>query len=100
MNRELTVKRIYNLGNYQNIEFTDSIAEIPQEVMLDKDLLSLIRELQFLQLELDYREYAQTFEQVNQAKNIKDQIEMIMELRETKFDEFLNQLNDKIKGEK
>lgn len=66
MNRDLTVERTYALAQYQNIKLHDSITELPEEVLLNRELVSKIRYLQFLQLESDYRNYLKLVEMMSQ----------------------------------
>lgn len=57
MNRTISVQRIYNLGNFQNITLSDTIENIPEELALDSDVMSILRMLQFINLETEYRKY-------------------------------------------
>lgn len=65
MSRSLSVERLYSLGQYQNIKLFDSIDDLPDEVIFNKELVSEIRYLQFIQLELDLRKYLQLIERIH-----------------------------------
>lgn len=65
MNRSSTVKRLYPTERYGNIEFTDRLDDIPEEVCLNKDLLEGIRYLQMISMELAFRRYLDLIEKVH-----------------------------------
>ena len=64
MHRTLKTERIYNIGNYQNITFGDEFKNIPEEVMLNEDLMLNIRYLQFISMERAFRKYMQLYAKV------------------------------------
>lgn len=70
MNRTSSIKRLYWLGDYRNIEFSDVIDDIPEEVALNPELMGEIRLLQLLQVEWAYRQYHKMIEKLPYDKNI------------------------------
>jgi hypothetical protein len=63
MNREIGVKRLYSLGDYKNITFDDIIVEVPSELMFDTELVSQIKFLQLVSVEVAFRKYLNIMEQ-------------------------------------
>lgn len=57
MERSLRVKRIYSLGQYQNIELSDEIVNIPEEKATDERFVGLLTTLQLLNLERRLNKY-------------------------------------------
>lgn len=57
MNREIRVKRIFSLGNYQNIEIEDKISDIPEELVFKEAFISKIRNLLNLSIESQFQSY-------------------------------------------
>lgn len=57
MNRNLKVKRLYSLGDFKNIEFTDEICDIPEKFLLNKEVMENLSYLQLIRIELDYAKY-------------------------------------------
>lgn len=60
MNRNLTIQRIYSLGNYKNLQVTDSINDVPEELMLNEDFVRNLRLLQLLRCDQVYYDYITT----------------------------------------
>ena len=65
MNRSISLERIYNLGNYQNIQFSDTINNIPEDLALDSEFIRKLRYLQFLETETAYRRYIRLGEKLH-----------------------------------
>jgi len=59
MNRSLRIKRLYSLGNFKNIAIEDYIDELPQEIAFNEDLISKIRFLQMINVEIAYDTYVE-----------------------------------------
>lgn len=57
MNRSLTAERTYQVNNFEPVRLSDSINDLPDELALNNDLINKIRYLQFLNIEMNYREY-------------------------------------------
>jgi hypothetical protein len=55
--RQLTVNRLYTAGQYQNLTFTDSISEIPDELVFDEEFIKRISNVMMLRLDLQERKY-------------------------------------------
>jgi hypothetical protein len=57
MNRTLSVRRLYTLGDYKNITFEDTIAELPESIMLNPEITGELQYLQLINLEYSIRKY-------------------------------------------
>ena len=57
MNMNLKIKRIYNLGNYSNVEFTEELNEIPEKLLFNKEAMDKFRKLLMLNVEVSYNKY-------------------------------------------
>ena len=57
MNQNLKIKRIYNLGNYSNVEFTEELNEIPEKLLFNKEVMHKFRKLLMLNVERAYKNY-------------------------------------------
>ena len=57
MERNLKVRRIFNLGDYNNIEFTEEIVDIPEKFVLNKEVMQKLRRLLMLNIKSTYAEY-------------------------------------------
>jgi len=63
MNRTLKYERKFPMEQYGNVTFTDDIIELPEEVILNQELISKIRYLQMIDVELAYRTYVELYKQ-------------------------------------
>ena len=62
MNMNLKIKRIYNLGNYSNVEFTEELNEIPEKLLFNKEVMHKFRKLLMLNVEVSYKKYLELLE--------------------------------------
>lgn len=95
MNKSTTAKRIFSLGDYQNIEFTDTITEIPEELALNHDAMRLVRYLQLVDIEWSYIRYMKlraSTPKLTNIDSIEQAIEFIEEERTRTFNELLEQI--------
>jgi hypothetical protein len=90
MERSLKVKRIYAVGQYQNIEFTDEIVGIPENLALKEEVIDQISLLQLLRLEIQINKYSQLREKYANATPEKliallesDKKDLVQSLAET-----------------
>lgn len=83
--RTSTVKRIYNLGQYQNIEFTDTIANIPEDVMFDAEKMELLYTHQLLNMELNINRYYQIRAKTKNASSPEEAIALLDSMKSEEF---------------
>jgi hypothetical protein len=55
------MERVFSLGDYKSIRFSDTITDLPQEVMLNQDIVDRIRYLQMISVDLAYQTYVDTY---------------------------------------
>lgn len=60
--RSLKYERLYPLGQYVNMKFTDEINDLPEELVLNEELVSKLRYLQMVDAEVAYRVYLKLYE--------------------------------------
>ncbi len=94
MERNLSVERTYSLGQYQNIKLFDSIGELPEEVITNPELVKNIRQLQLVQLELDYRNYIKLAEKLH-PHGIDEAMAILEEIRVNTLDTIKGLFNGK-----
>jgi hypothetical protein len=90
--RTSTVKRIYNLGQYQNIEFTDTVSDIPESVMFDDKKMELLYMQQLLNLELNISRYYQIRNLTKDAQSPTEVIALLDGLRSDQFKSVVEEL--------
>lgn len=57
MNRTLHVERLFSLGEWRNIRFSDEISDLPADIMFNEELIGKIRYLQLVDVEVAFRKY-------------------------------------------
>jgi hypothetical protein len=86
MNRGLGVERTYQVANFEPIKFSDYINELPDELAFNNELVNRIRYLQFLNIEMSYRNYLLLAKSANQMP-IADAMAFLEEEKATTLDE-------------
>lgn len=94
LNRTLRVKRLWSMGNYNNVELYDEIVEIPEKVALSPKATGLLYYLMILEQEKAHKKYLALYKQF--PANM-EQLDLTAEIIETErsrtFQEFLEELN-------
>jgi hypothetical protein len=67
MDRTLKVKRIFTMGQFQNIELADEVTGIPTELALNEDFIGTLSRLQLLNIERRINLYYQLREKYREA---------------------------------
>lgn len=96
MNKEISVERIFSLGDYQNIKFTDTIKEIPDVVASNPDAIKYLRYLQMIDIEWSYINYARlraSQPKLTSPEVIEEAINFIESERVTTFEKLLASLS-------
>lgn len=98
MSRKIGVERTFALKQYENIKLSDEII-LPEELPYSEELVGKLRKLQFIKLELDFRNYVNLHRELLPYNN-EDVISILTELRENTIDEINNILeNNNTQGE-
>ncbi len=101
MQRSLRVKRLWSMGQFNNVELQDEIIEIPEKVALNQKAIELLYQLMILEQEEAHKEYLQLFKQYPLLlkmfpANLDFLDETILAIKEEKtrtFEELLVELN-------
>lgn len=94
MQRTLSVERLYSLGDFKNIKFTDTITDIPQELSLNPNAMKLISYLQLTEIELSHKRYIKLGLMLPaRPDQIDATLELIEEERSRTFTELLEEIN-------
>ena len=77
MKRKLSVERLYTLGDFQNIKFASEISDIPDEHVLNDDVIQMLYYGQFLDCDIAYKKYVQMRQALaeNKTKDVLTQLE-------------------------
>lgn len=96
MERKLSVERLYNLGNFSNLRFVDEITQIPEEVALNQKAISLIYQLQILEIEKSFTKYALLTKTLPaKPEQMEKTMEILEDIKSRVFQEFIEELNKK-----
>ena len=87
MKRSITTTRLYSLGNYQNISFSDTIEDIPESVAFDNEAMKRLRSIQLFQIEKSYLKYFKLKETTHKLST-DEAMELIEELDVTSSKKF------------
>jgi hypothetical protein len=93
MNREIGVERLYSLGDYKNIKFSDVITDIKQEYCVDQNLMEKVRYLQMLAIETSFYRYIELAKRIGTVKQ-----EEAMELLSGELERTLEEIKQILKN--
>ena len=92
MKRSLTLKRIFSMGQYQNLEVTDSITDIPEQLALNGDFIASLSIYQMLRLEARFQRYVELRAKTNKMST-EDAISLIEDNTTTALQDVINYTN-------
>jgi hypothetical protein len=98
MNRTLTAERVYVLGQYKTLRLTDSISNIPQELMNNKEFIDAVRLLQLMSLDRVYYTYVDNSPTYNEKLTSEERNE-ILDKASVSSTEKIKKTFDSLKGE-
>ncbi len=58
-NRSLGIERVFNLGDYKSLRVSDTIDDLPIEVMFNDVFMDKVRYLQLVAMDLTYERYVE-----------------------------------------
>ena len=79
MKRSITTSRLFSLGDFKNISFTDTIECIPEDFAMDNEAVQLLRSIQLFQIEKAYLKYMNLSRTMGDM-DLKARIELVDEL--------------------
>jgi hypothetical protein len=94
MERSISTSRKYAIGNYTNIDISDSIDGIPDSMMLNQVLMEKIRYLQLVSLESAYYKYVELMKKTGSIKQ-EEVTQFLEEEREQTISTIKNLLTQK-----
>lgn len=65
MNRSLGIERVFSLGDYKSIRFSDTIVDLPQEFVFNQELIDKIRYLQMLNVDSAHQKYVEMYRKLS-----------------------------------
>lgn len=86
MERNLSVERLYTLGDFQNIKFTNTITGIPSELANNDNVVALLFLQAGLSCDIAYSEYMKRREALK-GDVVKDKLAHMKQEREDTFTE-------------
>lgn len=66
MERTLNTERLYSLGDFKNIKFSNTLNNIPEEIAENQKAVGLMFYQQALSCEIAYRRYYDMIEKINE----------------------------------
>ena len=61
MERTIGVERVYKVNDYNTLRLSDTLSNVPEELMLNPDFVNKVRFLQFVELERGWIKYSNLF---------------------------------------
>jgi len=93
MNRTITTRRLYRTADYENIEFTDVITDIPEDIWRDEKSAKLVRYLQLVEIEYNFLRYKKLQAKLGKVPKVDELMKLIEEERTRTFDELFKALS-------
>ena len=95
MDRTITTRRLYRTADYENIEFTDVITDVPEEIWKNNDASKLLRYLQLVEVEYNFLRYKSLQSKLGKTPTVDKLMELIEEERTRTFDELFQIISPK-----
>jgi len=93
MKRSITTSRLFSLGDFKNISFTDTIEDIPERIALDNKAMGLLRSIQLFQIERSYLKYRKLRDTTHHM-SLEEAVELIDKLDITSSKKFTEIFTD------
>lgn len=91
MERSLGIERVYNLGDYKSIRFSDTIDNLPEEIAMNQEIVDKIRYLQFINVESHYRQYIMLQKKVDpKLIELEEAMQFLSDEKATTMEELKN----------
>ena len=85
MKRKISLERLYSLGDFKNIKFSEEVSEIPDELVNNEQFITILTNLMLLRIEQNYNKYIKLMESTR-GKSIEDAINLIEDLKINQLD--------------
>jgi len=94
MYEQIRVKRLWSMGQFNNVELEDTLFEIPEKVSLNPKARGLLYYLMILEAEKAHKKYLALYKKFPaNMEQLDKTAEIIEEERTRTFTEFINELN-------
>ena len=91
MTRDLAVERLYFLGDYKNIKFSNVLKDVPDEIAQNDKAVELLYTQQFITVEIAYRKYYELIGKISKQKS-----EEVQEFLEAQRVQTMKELKEEI----
>lgn len=96
MKRRINIERLYNLGDFKNIKFSEEVSEIPDELVNNEQFVTILTNLMLLRIEQNYNKYIKLMESTR-GRSIDEAINLIEDLKITQLDNLENFIKEQEK---
>lgn len=93
MKRDLSVERLFPLGDYKNVKFISEIKDIPDEFVTNEKVIGLIYFGQALECDIAYRKYFEVLDAIAKGK-VKDVLAHLEEKKQQTYLELKAELEN------
>jgi hypothetical protein len=93
MKRSIGLERVYKLGDYKSLHVTDTIEDLPEEIMLNEDIVNRMRYLQLLNADYVCDVYLALGDKLAKTPNVDERISILLEEKSNTLDEIKNLLS-------
>lgn len=101
MHEQIRVKRLWSMGQFNNVELESTISEIPEKIALNDRAIGLLYNLMLLEAESAHKEYIKLYRDnpillnvfPEIVKYIDESLKIIKEDKSRTFDELIKELN-------
>ena len=94
MERTLGLERVFSLGEYKSFRVTSFINDIPEEVALDEQAMSLMRELQLIEMDKAFYQYRVQAIILNGAETDEERLDLLTEKEAQTFANILTRIEE------
>lgn len=98
LQRTFKTERLYSLGDYKNIKFTDEIIDVPADIAFNPEVVSRIRLLQLIGVELSFKRYQDLGKELT-GKTPEQMAEYLEKVKTETTEELVGLLNGRLANE-
>lgn len=91
MEKTIYAERLYSLGDFKNIKFSQAITQIPEHIASNPEIMNFMYVDMFITMELAYRKYYAMVENLAREK-VVDVISALQTEQERNFNEMSSKL--------
>ncbi len=86
MERQISIERLYSLGNYKNIKLGNVIDGIPENLWTRPDVMGSLQFLLMLAVEVDFRRYQKLNQEIG-GLSLEESLEKLSDMRDDTYQE-------------